>query len=296
MPNFRYRALTQEGEMVSGSISAATSSEVTRRIEYLGLVPIDAVTEETVASAGRLDFLAIFRRPTVEDVTIFTRDLALLMRAGARINDALELLATDLDIGRLRPFIARIRAGVLSGESFGDAIGQHPTLFPAMYVALVRVGEASGTLDHILEVLANERLRSEALRRKLADALRYPAFVLFAASCVLVFFLLFVLPQFATVLKDFGAKLDPVVVVFMNISDVLRAHGDVIGTAVVVLILAGWYVLRRPAVRGRLVSLAGRLPVIRPALTAHRTAFRRAAPVPASGRRPPPGRSPPSCR
>ncbi len=273
MPNFLYRALTQDGEMVSGSIAAATATEVTRRIEYLGLVPIDAVTEETAASAGRSDFLAMFRRPTVEDVTIFTRDLALLMRAGARINDALELLATDLDIGRLRPFIARVRASVVSGESFGDAIGQHPALFPSMYVALVRVGEASGTLDHILEVLANERLRAEALRRKLADALRYPAFVLFAASCVLVFFLLFVLPQFATVLKDFGAKLDPVVVAFMAISDVLRAHGDVIGTGAVVLIAGTWYLLRRPGVRGRLVSLAGRLPVVRPALVAHRTAL-----------------------
>lgn len=273
MPNFRYRALTQSGEMVSGSISAATSSEVARRIEYLGLVPIDAITEETKASAGRSDVLSFFRRPSVEDVTIFTRDLALLMRAGARINDALELLATDIDIGRLRPFVARIRSAVLSGESFGDAVAAYPTLFPPMYTALVRVGEASGTLDHILEVLANERIRSEALRRKLADALRYPAFVLLAATCVLMFFLLFVLPQFAAVLKDFGAKLDPVVLAFMGLSELLRTNGDVIGAGVAVMIALGWYLLRRPAVRGRLVSLVGRLPVVRPALTAHRTAL-----------------------
>src|SRR5205085_4960007 len=126
----------------------------------------------------------------------------------------LELLATDIDIGRLRPTVARIRANVLEGESFGEAIARHPSLFPAMYVALVRVGEASGTLDHILEVLAAERSRAEALRRKLSEALRYPAFLLFAAGCVLMFFLLFVLPQFAGVLRDFGAKLDPFVEVF----------------------------------------------------------------------------------
>ena len=88
---------------------------------------------------------------------------------------------------------------------FADALTHHSALFPPMFVALVRVGEASGALDHILEVLANERARAEALRRKLADALRYPAFVFFAAVCVLIFFLMFVLPQFAVVLRDFDS-------------------------------------------------------------------------------------------
>ena len=93
-----------------------------------------------------------------------------------------------------------------------------------MYVALVRVGEASGTLGEILEVLAAERARAEALRRKLGDALRYPAFVLFAAGSVLIFFLLFVLPQFAAVLRDFNAKLDPIVLMFIGLSEFLRAQ------------------------------------------------------------------------
>ena len=73
-------------------------------------------------------------------------------------------------------------------------------------MALVRVGEAAGTLDHVLEVLAAERERGEALRRKLAEAMRYPAFILFASGCVLTFFLLFVLPQFASVLRGFQAQ------------------------------------------------------------------------------------------
>ena len=85
-------------------------------------------------------------RPRTEDVTTLTRDLALLLRAGARIDDALELLASDIDIGRLRPVVAQIKASVLAGESFAEAIARHPSLFPAMYVALVRVGEASGML------------------------------------------------------------------------------------------------------------------------------------------------------
>ena len=155
---------------------------------------------------------------------MFTLDLALLLKAGARLDDALELLATDIDVGRLRPIVAKIRASILSGESFAEALAHHPALFPPMYVALVRVGEASGTLDQILEVLAGERARAEALRRKLGDALRYPAFVLFAAGCVLIFFLMFVLPQFAAVLRDFSAKLDPIVLMFIGLSEFLRAQ------------------------------------------------------------------------
>src|SRR5207244_4699107 len=183
-----------------------------------------------------------------EDVTVFTRDLALLLKAGARLDAALELLATDIDIGRLRPIVSKLRASVLGGESLADAVSHHPSVFPAMYVALVRVGEASGTLDHMLEVLANERARAELLRRRLSEAVRYPAFVLFSAGCVLGFFLLFVLPQFAGVLSEFGAKLDLIVEFFLSVSDLLRFQGDVIAAVLASVLALIWLAARRPAV------------------------------------------------
>src|SRR5262245_10712686 len=109
MLNFRYRALTQSGEIVSGSISAPSAAEVVHRIEYLGLLPIESVVEESVATEGRFNF-AWLSRPRPEEVTILTRDLALLLKAGARINDGLELLAQDADLGRLRATVAKISA------------------------------------------------------------------------------------------------------------------------------------------------------------------------------------------
>ena len=220
MPNFRYRALTETGEIVSGLIAAPTSAEVARRIDYLRLVPVDPIVEESSARASRLNF-NFEKRVRSEDVTIFTLDLALLLKAGARLDRALELLATDSDIGRLRSTAGAIRSSILAGESFADALAHHPALFSPIYVALVRVGEVSGTLEEILQVLASDRSRAEALRRKVADALRYPAFLLFAAMCVLVFFLMFVLPQFGAVLHDFGAKIDPVAGAFLA---TLRVH------------------------------------------------------------------------
>jgi general secretion pathway protein F len=272
MPNFRYIAMTQSGELVNGSILAPTAAEVAHRIEYLGLVPIETVAEEGKA-AVQGTAVGFFNRPRAEDVTIFTRDLALLLKAGARLDTGLELLADDSDIGRLRPIVNKIRAGVLAGEGFADAIAQHPALFPPIYVALVRVGETSGKLAYILETLANERMRAEALRRKVTDALHYPAFILLAASCVLTFFILFVLPQFSSVLRDFNAKTDSMINVFLGISDFVRGHGLEIVVALSILILGFWAALRRPHVRAKIISNLARTPGISSVFNFYRTSL-----------------------
>src|SRR5580693_4601557 len=225
MPNFRYRALTQNGEIVHGTLSAPTPAEVARRIEYLRLLPIETI-EDKRTTAGSGGF-GLFGRPSTAEVTTFTRDMALLLKAGARLDDALELLATDADVGRLRPVVGKLRAALLSGESLADAVASHPVLFPPMYGALVRVGEVSGTLDQVLDLLGTERTRSEQMRRKLTDAMQYPIFVLIAAACVMLFFILFVLPQFSSVLQDFGAKSDTALSNFIKLSDFLRANATV---------------------------------------------------------------------
>jgi general secretion pathway protein F len=272
MPNYRYRALNGNGELVTGAIAAGAPGDVAQRIERLGLVLVDNVTlEEGRGSASRI--LSIFNKPKTEDITIFTRDLALLLRAGARINDGLELLAADRDFGRLRPVVADIRSHVVAGESFAEALSRHEGLFPPMYVALIRVGEASGSLDQVLEVLADERSRTEALKRRLGDAIRYPLFVLSAAGCVLLFFLTFVLPQFAGVLQDFGAKVDPIILTFLNLSTFLRNNSDVVLTALAAAIAAGWLLLRRQGVRRGIVNTLTRLPAIRQVMMFYRTSL-----------------------
>jgi general secretion pathway protein F len=270
VPSFRYRALTQAGEVVSGSMSAPSSADVVRQVEYLGLVPIDAVTEAAQKEAAQFNF-AFFSRPRTEDVTTFTRDLALLLKSGARLDAALDLLASDFDIGRLRPIIGKVRASILGGESLTEAISHHPAAFPPIYVALVHVGEASGTLDRVLEVLAGERERAAAVRQKIAEATRYPAFLLFAASCVLTFFLLFVLPQFAAFLRESNAKLDPIVVFFLGLSDLIRAHGDLVAAFTAPALAALWLLARRADVQRATWNTLARLPLVKSLLTFHTT-------------------------
>jgi general secretion pathway protein F len=272
MPNFRYRALTQSGELVSGIISAATAAEVAQRMDYLRLAPIAAIEEEGRGITRGSGF-SVGRHARPEDVTTFTSDLSLLLKAGARLDDALDFLASDIDMGRLRSTVKKIRSSVLAGESFADSLACHPNLFPAIYLALVRVGEASGALDQMLEVLAAERARADALQRKLADALRYPAFILCAAACVLIFFLMFVLPQFAAVLRDFGAKIDPVAGMFLNISEFMTEHKNWLGTTAVVLLTAALVLARRPRVRAVVSLRVQRLPLIRAIAMSRRTAL-----------------------
>ena len=260
MLNFRYRALTQNGEIVDGSITVENAAEVALRIEYLGLMPIETVLDNSSERGSILSFS--FSSPRPADVTIFTRDLSLLLKAGARLDDALELLATDMDVGRLRPVIRKIRTAILSGDSLADALGRHPALFPAMYVALVKVGETSGTLDQILETLGIERARAEALSRKVTDALHYPAFVLLAAGGVLFFFVLFVLPQFSAVLRDFNAKTDGLIEFFLGLSDLLRNHGIELGIVAAITLVSAVLLWQRPGVRSWVITQLTRLPVI----------------------------------
>jgi general secretion pathway protein F len=272
VPNFRYRALTQNGEIVNGTLSATTAAEVTRRIEYLRLMPIETVEDRKAAAASGSSF-GFFGRPSPAEVTTFTRDLALLLKASARLDDALELLASDADVGRLRPVVARLRASVLAGESFASAVAAHPSLFPAMYVALVRVGEVSGTLDQVLEMLGTERARSEQMRRKLTDAMQYPLFVLIAAVCVMLFFILFVLPQLSSVLQDFGAKSDSALSVFIKLSDFLRANANTSALTAASAIAGLWWLFRRPGTRSAIMSVAAGIPGIASVFQFYRTSL-----------------------
>jgi general secretion pathway protein F len=272
VPNFRYRALTQNGEMVHGTLSAPTAREVAHRIEYLRLLPIETVEDKATSAASSAAF-GLFGRPSPAEITAFTRDLALLLKAGARLDDALELLASDADVGRLRPVAGKLRASIVAGESFASAVAEHPALFPAMYVALVRVGEVSGTLDSVLEMLGTERARAELMRRKLTDAMQYPAFVLIAAVCVMLFFILFVLPQFSSVLQDFGTKSDSALSVFIKLSEFLRTNAVTVMLSAALLVASLWWLLRRPGAPAAVMTALSRAPGIATVFQFYRTSL-----------------------
>jgi general secretion pathway protein F len=142
-----------------------------------------------------------------------------------------------------------------------------------MYGALVRVGEVSGTLDQVLEMLGTERARAELMRRKLTDAMQYPAFVLAAAACVMLFFILFVLPQFSSVLQDFGSKSDSALTIFIHLSDFMRANGTALSLASATVVASIWMLLRRPGTRAAIVGTVARTPGVAGIFKVYRTSL-----------------------
>jgi len=137
MPQFRYRAVTHSGEIIVGEVEASSREEVVRRIEYLGHLPIDA----EVAATGILtrSHRRAGKLPRSRDVSIFLRQLALLIGAGLTLEAALQTLGEDTSKA-LAGFANGLRASISAGESFGEALERHPSIIDPAYVAMVRVG------------------------------------------------------------------------------------------------------------------------------------------------------------
>ena len=267
MPSFSYRALTAKGERIDGVLEAPSADLVVERVLGLGLIPIEG-DAATAASPGAVRRGA---RPRAEEVVVFSRDLALLLRSGTRINDALDLLSNERELGRMRVVAGELHEAVLAGQSFAEALGGRPDVFPPLYLALVGLGEQTATLAPILEGVAAEGARAEALRRRIVDALRYPAFLLLSACGVLGFFLTFVLPQFAGLFNDMRVKPDPVLATFLSLSASLRENGAVYAAVALLVVLTLVVAWRNQSARAYLFEQAGRLPVLGATFEQHRT-------------------------
>jgi general secretion pathway protein F len=151
---------------------------------------------------------------------------------------------------------------ISSGHSLAEAISNHPKLFPKTFVKMVEVAEVAGTLDETLRAIAHERRRSENLRRRILSALTYPAFLMVAATGVLVFVLVYIIPEFERALTGFQPEGVDEPFVFA-LSRALRANGDLMGAAAIALLLALLLGARSRAAKGFLLRLLGRMPGIR---------------------------------
>src|SRR5215468_8492458 len=142
MPQFRYRAVTHAGQIVVGEVDAPSREEVLRRIEYLGHLTIEA----EIVATGFLarGHVSVGKSPRSRDVSIFLRQLALLLAAGLTLEAALQTLSEGAGKS-LASFANGLRASISAGESFADALERHSSIIDRTYVAMVRVGEASGS-------------------------------------------------------------------------------------------------------------------------------------------------------
>jgi general secretion pathway protein F len=268
MPQFRYRALTQAGEVVVGEVDAPTREEVVRRIEYLGHLPIEAevATQRSFAAARRGG-----KPPRTRDVTVFLRQLALLSGAGLTLEGALQTLADDASKAMAR-FANSLRSSISAGDSFAEALERHPTIIEPAYIAMVRAGEASGKLDAILRAIVEDQTRKELLRERFNAAIRYPLFLVGSAVFVLLFFLMYVVPQFEPVFKDLGGRLNAGAAFVLAASDWLRSNLDLFLGLCLAMVLGIWFLAMSRERRARIAAFISSIPGLAGPMGDRRTA------------------------
>lgn len=229
MPVFQFRAIDDRGLLVEGMETAGSRAAALAAIEARALLPTsieNARTGDAPQSAGR-------GSSSAEQITIFTEDLATLIESGVPLDGALATLETGATVSWVRD----LRSAIAGGRSFAEALAEQPGRFAESYFRMVEAAELSGTLGATLRSVARERRRAEALRRRISAALAYPAFLMVAAVGVLVFVLLFVVPQFERAIASSGLPADHGAGFVFKLSAAVRTPGVLPAGAVVLAAL-----------------------------------------------------------
>lgn len=269
MTVFEYRALNANGTMLVGTMEAATPADVMAQLDRAGITPI-SMREKTGGDARSWrDRLTI--EPGAEEITGFTIDLAMLLKGGVAIDEAL-LILTQMETRRwLVKLIRQLHVDLASGKSLSKVLAQHPRLFSPLYIKMVEVAEISGRLEPALTSIALERQRTERLRKRLVSAVAYPGFLAVAALGVLAFVLLYIIPQFEGAIAGFRDRIAPSALFVFRLSEIFRANIDVALIAIAGLLLAFVALKRFGQKRALWIEILSVLPFTKQAVTYHMT-------------------------
>ncbi len=222
MALYAYQAFSKDGKKIQGVLDAPSLDAVREQLVGRGLFPITITISSHTASTGL--FSRFFGgRVTTKQKVLFTNQLAILLKAGVPLLQALELLIDQVD-GALRGITIAIKDDVKEGASFANALSKYPRIFPNLYVQLVRAGESSGNLEPILVRLSEYLERSEAIRKKVSGALQYPMIQLAAALIVVVGMIKFVVPNIAEALAGQDQELPGLTKTMVAIADFVSTY------------------------------------------------------------------------
>jgi len=201
------------------------------------------------------------------DIAIFSRQLATMLAAGIPLVQAFEIVGNGNDKPSMQKLILDIKSDVEGGTSLHEALGKHPLYFDDLFVNLVEAGEQAGALESLLDKVATYKEKTEALKKKIKKALFYPAAVLVVAVIVTVVLLLFVIPQFESLYKGFGADLPAFTQFVIGCSRFLQHNGFYLAVVITGVFWFFFYFKKRSrAMREFLDRLSLKLPVIGPIL------------------------------
>lgn len=265
MAAFEYVALNASGRQKKGLIEGETPRQVREQLRNQGLIPVSLreVSERGGAAQGRGGF-AMRRSGNLStvDLSLFTRQLATLLRSGLPLDESLSAVAQQSEGRAIKRVALGVRAQVVEGASLAAAMGDFPNAFPPLFRATIEAGEQSGKLDAVLVRLADYVENRQAMRQKMMLAAFYPAILTVVAITVVILLLSYVVPQVVGVFDSIDQPLPALTLGLIAISDFLRANGPLL-----LLLLAGGgtafvFAMRRTAFRRRVHAWQLRLPLI----------------------------------
>ncbi|ABF90238.1 general secretion pathway protein F [Myxococcus xanthus DK 1622] len=220
MPVFEYRGLNSAGKQIKGLLEADSPKTLRSKLRADGIFLTDvlaqaegsraAVAKGTNAAlvARDIDLRKLGRgRVNTDDVAIFTRQLSTLLGAGVTLVESLSALVDQVEKERFKRALSDIKQRVNEGSSLAEAMGQHPKIFPSIYVNMVRAGEASGALDAVLTRLADFTENQARLQQKILSTMLYPAIMMVVGGGILVALMVFVVPKVTKIFETMKATL-----------------------------------------------------------------------------------------
>ncbi|MBP6942183.1 MAG: type II secretion system F family protein [Syntrophorhabdaceae bacterium] len=246
MGTFTYRARDEKGLLVTGSMEAVNQRDVYAELDAKGLFPISAKETKTAGAASIDNFLLRFQRVKSDDLIFFTRQLQTIIRAGIPVVAGLKALEEQTTSPKLKAAIKTIAQDIDRGQSLSDALAQHRSIFPELYVSMVRAGETGGGLEEILERLAGIIEFQMKTKEMLKSAMRYPMFVVGTLIIAFVVLIKMVVPKFVPMFKTAKIALPLPTQILLIINDLAEKY-TVFTVGAIVLIIVLFILYKRTA-------------------------------------------------
>lgn len=218
---FNYQARTQNGELQTGTLEAATLDIAVSSLQRRGLIVVSLKPEEEHSFST----FRLFGRVKQKDIVILSRQLATLFEAKVPVVESLRVIISEMENPLLKREITTLLDDIQGGAAMSQAMARHPKVFSTFYVNMVRSGEESGKLDETFTYLADYLERSYELTSKARNALIYPAFVFFAFIVVMILMFTIIIPQLIPILNEVGGELPIYTRALISFSNIMQTFG-----------------------------------------------------------------------
>ena len=257
---YKYVAKNKQGKTISGNLEADDVLFVKDFLRGKGLTIVSLVETE-MKQKGGLFSRKSSKKVKVDDIVVFSRQLATMINSGIPIVTSLDILGEQLGDTSLGKVLVQVKEMIEGGSNFSDAIARYPKIFSTLFISMVRAGEASGKLDEIMERLAIYLEKNSALQKKIKSAMIYPAVVSVLAIVITLVMIIWVIPVFEDIFSNFDAQLPLPTQILIVISDLVRSYFLIFAC----MIAGGIFALKQyiQTTKGRLQfdTLTLRLPV-----------------------------------